>query len=89
MTVETNSYTPSGPGRTTPYQEMLELLEVLNEDVSPEALMTQRELGNASGVAPETINRIENSAEPRRTAAITVRKLAAALEVTPSELLGG
>jgi transcriptional regulator with XRE-family HTH domain len=51
------------------------------------ALMTQRELGNASNVAPETINRIENAGEPRSTAAITVRKLAAALEVDPRELL--
>jgi DNA-binding XRE family transcriptional regulator/predicted GIY-YIG superfamily endonuclease len=51
------------------------------------ALMTQRELGSAANVAPETINRIENADEPRRTAAITVRKLARALDVTPADLL--
>lgn len=51
------------------------------------ALMTQRQLGNAAGVAPETINRIENAGEPRSTAAITVRKLAAALRVDPAELV--
>lgn len=51
------------------------------------ALMTQRELGSAASVAPETINRIENAGEPRRTAAITVRKLARALGVDPRELL--
>jgi transcriptional regulator with XRE-family HTH domain len=51
------------------------------------ALLTQRELGSRSGVAPETINRIENARGPRSTTAITFRKLAAALEVDPDELL--
>jgi transcriptional regulator with XRE-family HTH domain len=51
------------------------------------ALMTQRELGSASNVASETINRIENAGAPRRATAITVRKLAAALEVEPADLV--
>jgi transcriptional regulator with XRE-family HTH domain len=51
------------------------------------ALLTQRELGSRSNVAPETINRIERAGQPRATAAITVRKLAAALGVKPAELL--
>lgn len=51
-----------------------------------DALLTQRELGARSKVAPETINRIENADGPRSTTAITVRKLAAALGVEPSEL---
>jgi transcriptional regulator with XRE-family HTH domain len=51
-------------------------------------LMTQRELGQRASVAPETINRIERAEEPRSTAVITVRKLAAALGVHPDELTG-
>jgi transcriptional regulator with XRE-family HTH domain len=50
-------------------------------------LLSQRKLDIASGVSVETINRIENAGEPRRTAAITVRKLARALGVDPHEPL--
>lgn len=51
-----------------------------------DALLTQRELGARSNVAPETINRIENADGPRSTTAITVRKLASALGVDAREL---
>jgi transcriptional regulator with XRE-family HTH domain len=50
-------------------------------------LMTQRELALRAGVAPETLNRIERSSEPRSTSVLTTRKIAAALGVDPRELL--
>lgn len=49
-------------------------------------LITQAELGARSGVAETTINRIENGRNEARIS--TVRKLAEALGVEPSELMG-
>ena len=49
------------------------------------ALLTQEELGARAGVQPLTISRIEtDKVEPRYT---TIRKLARALGMDPSELL--
>jgi transcriptional regulator with XRE-family HTH domain len=49
------------------------------------ALLTQVELGARAGVQPLTISRIEtNKVEPRYS---TIRKLAKALSVDPTELL--
>ena len=48
-------------------------------------LMTQKQLANKSGVGVNTIIRIErNQVEPQGR---TIRKLAAALDVAPSDLL--
>jgi transcriptional regulator with XRE-family HTH domain len=46
-----------------------------------------RAVEGLAGVAPETINRIENADAPRSTTALTVRRLATALEVGPRDLL--
>ena len=49
------------------------------------ALLTQEELGTQAGVQPLTISRIEtDKVEPRYS---TIRKIAKALSVDPSELL--
>ena len=49
------------------------------------ALLTQEELGAQAGVQPLTISRIEtDKVEPRYS---TIRKLAKALSVEPTELL--
>jgi len=49
------------------------------------ALMTQQELAERAGIGLTTLNRIENDhAEPQFR---TIRKLARALRVAPSELL--
>lgn len=50
-------------------------------DVAP---MTQRDLADASGVNQVTITRIENGLERPRPS--TVKKLAAALGISPSDL---
>jgi transcriptional regulator with XRE-family HTH domain len=56
-------------------------------DLRKRALMTQRELAKRSGVGVTTIVRIErNQVEPHGA---TIRKLAAALEVDPAELVRG
>jgi transcriptional regulator with XRE-family HTH domain len=71
---------------------MLKMAELIDgrklRELRLKALMSQRELGDASGVSPETINRIENHAGPRKAAALTAHKLARALNVEVSELLG-
>ncbi len=54
-------------------------------DLRKRALLTQKELADKSGVGVTTIIRIErNQVEPRGS---TIRKLAAALEVEPEELV--
>jgi transcriptional regulator with XRE-family HTH domain len=48
--------------------------------------LTQQELADRAGVSSNTLNRIElNKAEPHMS---TLRKLAKALDVDPSELVG-
>jgi transcriptional regulator with XRE-family HTH domain len=48
--------------------------------------LTQQELADRAGVSSNALNRIElNKAEPHMS---TLRKLAKALDVDPSELLG-
>ena len=48
--------------------------------------LTQRELGGLAGVSPGTVYRLENA---RRGAySVTIRRLAAALGVTPAHLVG-
>jgi transcriptional regulator with XRE-family HTH domain len=48
--------------------------------------LTQQELADKAGVSSNTLNRIElNKAEPHMS---TLRKLAKALDVDPSELVG-
>ncbi len=55
--------------------------------VRERALLTQQELAKKSGIGQTTLNRIEKDhAEPHFR---TIRKLAAALEVDPSELVRG
>ncbi len=49
--------------------------------------LTQRELGVLAGVSRGTVQRLETGA--RGAYAVTLRKLAAALGVTPSELVLG
>lgn len=50
------------------------------------AALTQQDLANKSGVTRSTIMRLENGADtPYPT---TIRKLAAALEVSPQDLMG-
>ena len=52
-----------------------------------QALLTQQELADRAGIGLTTLNRIENDrAEPHFR---TIRKLAAALGVDPSELVKG
>ncbi|HEV2094719.1 MAG TPA: helix-turn-helix transcriptional regulator [Rubrobacter sp.] len=52
-----------------------------------ERALTQRELADKAGLTVAALSRIErNNAEPRPT---TRRKLAEALGVDPSELIGG
>ena len=47
--------------------------------------ITQRELAIAVGMTPATINRIENGVHEARLS--TVRRLAAALEIQPEDLI--
>ena len=49
------------------------------------ALLTQADLAERSGLSEVTINRLERGRNEARIS--TVRKLAAALDVAPSELL--
>ena len=49
-------------------------------------LLTQRELAAQSGIAQTTIARLESQQRPAQLS--TVRKLAAALGVEPSDLMG-
>ena len=52
-----------------------------------EQALTQEELANKAGVAPNTVARLErNETEPHMT---TLRKLANALEVAPAILVKG
>ena len=52
-----------------------------------EQALTQEDLANKAGVAPNTVARLErNETEPHMS---TVRKLANALDVTPAELVKG
>ena len=52
-----------------------------------ERALTQEELANKAGVAPNTVARLErNETEPHMS---TARKLAAALEIVPRELMRG
>ena len=52
-----------------------------------EQALTQEELANKAGVAPNTVARLErNETEPHMS---TVRKLANALEVAPAKLVKG
>ncbi len=58
-------------------------LKVLRE----QRLLTQAQLGERAGVHRDQVSRIErNEVEPRFS---TIRKLAAALEVDPAELVRG
>ena len=49
--------------------------------------LSLRALGERSGVAFDAINKLENGKRPARLA--TIRKLAEALDVEPSELMKG
>jgi transcriptional regulator with XRE-family HTH domain len=51
------------------------------------AVMSQEQLAQKSGVARDTISKLETG--QRRAYPFTVRKLAAGLEVEPRRLLGG
>ena len=52
-----------------------------------ERALSLRALGERSGVAFDTISKLENGHRPARL--VTIRKLAEALEVEPKELLKG
>ena len=66
--------------------EVLYIGERLRE-MRKRKLLTQEQLAERSGVGVATIIRIErNQVEPRGS---TIRKLAAALEVDPAELVRG
>lgn len=52
-----------------------------------ERALTQEELGKKAGIGKNTVNRLEqDKTDPRPS---TLRKLAQALEVSPSELVRG
>ena len=56
------------------------------KEIRTRRFLTQEELAERAGVSPATIVRIErNQAEPHIS---TMRKLAKALDVDPTELLG-
>ncbi|HEY6712867.1 MAG TPA: helix-turn-helix transcriptional regulator [Rubrobacter sp.] len=56
------------------------------KDLRIRRALTQQELADRAGVSSNALNRIElNKAEPHMS---TLRKLAKALDVDPSELLG-
>ncbi len=52
-----------------------------------EKALSLRALGEVTGVAYDTINKLENGHRPARLA--TIRKLAEALDVEPKELMKG
>jgi transcriptional regulator with XRE-family HTH domain len=56
-------------------------------DLRRRAIMSQEELAAKSGVARDTISKLETG--QRRAYPSTIRKLAAGLEVQPRMLLGG
>ena len=56
-------------------------------DLRRQAIMSQEELAAKSGVARDTISKLETG--QRRAYPSTVRKLAAGLDVQPRMLLGG
>ncbi len=56
------------------------------KDLRIRRALTQQELAEKAGISQNTLNRIElNKAEPHMS---TLRKLARALNVDPSELIG-
>ncbi len=56
------------------------------KEIRTRRFLTQEELAERAGVSPATIVRVErNQAEPHIS---TMRKLAKALEIDPTELLG-
>ncbi|MGI8541164.1 MAG: helix-turn-helix domain-containing protein [Rubrobacteraceae bacterium] len=55
--------------------------------IRTEQALTLRALGERSGVAFDTINKLENGHRPARLS--TIRKLADALSVEPKELMKG
>jgi transcriptional regulator with XRE-family HTH domain len=56
-------------------------------DLRRRAILSQEELATKSGVARDTISKLETG--QRRAYPSTIRKLAAGLEVQPQMLLGG
>ena len=56
-------------------------------DLRRRAVMSQEDLAAKSGVARDTISKLETG--PRRAYPSTIRKLAAGLDVEPRMLLGG
>jgi transcriptional regulator with XRE-family HTH domain len=55
------------------------------KDLRIERALTQQELADASGIGKNTVNRIErNETEPHLS---TLRKLASALDVKPTDLV--
>lgn len=56
-------------------------------DLRRRAIMSQEELAEKSGVARDTISKLETG--QRRAYPSTIRKLAAGLDVQPQMLLGG
>ena len=56
-------------------------------DLRRQAIMSQEDLAEKSGVARDTISKLETG--QRRAYPSTVRKLAAGLDVQPRMLLGG
>jgi transcriptional regulator with XRE-family HTH domain len=57
------------------------------KDLRIQRALTQEELGEQAGIGKNTVNRLEqDKTDPRPS---TLRKLAAALEVDPAELVRG
>lgn len=57
----------------------------LLRDLRMQRFMTQQELADAAGTTEATVNRLEKDLQTARIS--TVRKLAAALDVTPDRLM--
>lgn len=69
------------------YRRFMEVDGVRLRQLREERALSLRELGERSGVAFDTINKLENArreAQPR-----TIRRLAEALRVEPKELMKG
>lgn len=57
------------------------------KELRMERALTQQELGERAGIGKNTVNRLEqDKTDPRPS---TLRKLAASLEVSPTELVRG